>query len=496
MPPTAKFVAATATQQMLHLLPMVAMLFMYFVGATGSLTFPWQFQRSKVCIVRLSKPQDLKDLALIRAWAISKGPSTATSTHWWYEAPTPETPKERCLDKAQKEAFSRIAQCETIRNMFHECFGENHDIEVLTGMNEVYVSSPHTVKNTSDEVFYTRHIDGPYYFVPFASCYRMIIGLDANEEITTIFPMVPTELAAQNGDVLAFDFHREVHYIQKNYGKTNEDFRIVLKVHHVIYPQWARPFGKLLGFLSTRYNRAFRSLFLYTINPNGAFNKFAAWNVIFWTKVVHQLEEKFGYSNIGYLAILATVACVTDYKVFLLGTSFIHYCRYITTYYHRENVAYGNFKRDVLIYKSIALLQLFYLYVAAVTKNLSNMSALGAIPGMDLAMVIGGYALSMYATHQLGVDGTYFGIELGFVKASKHYVQKFPYGVIPHPMILSQCVALLGLYRHAAFRAAWPYLVPAHVCFYMTHMVQEHFDIHAKAVQASKSKSLAVDKLV
>jgi isoprenylcysteine carboxyl methyltransferase (ICMT) family protein YpbQ len=322
----------------------------------------------------------------------------------------------------------------------------------------------------------------------------MIIGLDANEEITTKFPMVPTEIAAQNGDVLAFDFHREVHYIQKNYGKTNEDFRIVLKVHHVIYPKWARPFGKLLGYLSTRYNRAFRSLFLYTINPNGAFNKFAAWNVIFWTKVVHQLEEKFGYSNIAYLAILAIIACFTDYKVFLLGTSFIHYSRYITTYYHRENVAYGNFKRDVLIYKSIALLQLLSLYVAAVTKNMSNMSALSAIPMVDLAMVVGGYALSMYATYQLGVDGTYFGIELGFVKASKHYVQKFPYGVIPHPMILSQCVALLGLYRHAAFRAAWPYLVPAHVCFYMTHMVQEHFDIHAKAAKAPKG--LATDKLV
>ena len=94
--------------------------------------------------------------------------------------------------------------------MYKDVFGENHVVDVLDGMNEVYVSSPHTVKNTSDEVFYTRHIDGPYYFVPFASCYRMIIGLDANEEITTKFPMVPTELAAQNGDVLAFDFHREV----------------------------------------------------------------------------------------------------------------------------------------------------------------------------------------------------------------------------------------------------------------------------------------------
>ena len=39
-------------------------------------------------------------------------------------------------------------------------------------------------------MFYTRHIDGPYYYVPFASCYRMIIGLDKNEEIATIFPML------------------------------------------------------------------------------------------------------------------------------------------------------------------------------------------------------------------------------------------------------------------------------------------------------------------
>ena len=44
-------------------------------------------------------------------------------------------------------------------------------------------------------------------------------------------------------------------------------------------------YADLCRYLSTRYNRAFRSLFLYTINPNGAFNKFAAWNVVFWTKV-------------------------------------------------------------------------------------------------------------------------------------------------------------------------------------------------------------------
>ena len=76
-----------------------------------------------------------------------------------------------------QEAFSRIAQCDTIRDMFHDCFGENHDIEVLTGMNEVYVSSPHTVKNTSDEVFlHAQHLSIIYIYIYRAtSIYHMYI---------------------------------------------------------------------------------------------------------------------------------------------------------------------------------------------------------------------------------------------------------------------------------------------------------------------------------
>jgi len=489
MPPQTAWTGGEAKfEQIVHTLPCLVAFVVYFLSTSGALLFPWQFQKSRVLIVKLKDAQDLKDLAAIRSWAISKGPSTSTSTHWWYQAPKPDTPPEQCLEKAPKDAFYRIANCPTITNLYKNHFGSNWKVEVLDGMNEVYVSAPHTVKNTSDEVFYTRHIDGPYYYIPFSSCFRMIIGLDANEEITTKFPLVPTELAAQNGDVLAFDFHREVHYIEKNYGVVNKDFRIVLKVHHVIYPSWAWPFGKLMGILSTRYNKLFRSLFLYTINPKGLFNRFAAWNVVFWTKVVHQIEEKVGYCNIGYIAALAVVSFFTTYKVFLVGTSFIHYLRYINTYYHREGVAYGVFKRDVFLFKALSISQLVLLYASAVTNNFTDLSLALKTSPIDYAMIFGGYALSIYTTFQLGVDGTYFGIELGFVKASKHYVQKFPYGVIPHPMILSQCVAMLGFMRAEAFRSSWPYLVPAHVCLYMVHMLQEHFDIYKN--KASKSVSL------
>merc|ERR1711966_274094 len=293
--------------------------------------------------------------------------------------------------------------------------------------------------------------------------------------------MVPTECAAKNGDVLAFDFHREVHYIQKNPEIENKDFRIVLKVHHCIYPQWALPFGKLLGHLSTEYNKAFRSLFLYTINPEGAWNQFVAYNVVFWTKVVNWTEEQMGYSNVAYLLLLGLAGAIVDFRIFLVGTSFVHYIRYINTYYHREGVAYVVFKRDVFLFKALALAQLVFHYAYAVTGGFKESLATAAaaqIGAVDVAMVLGGYGLSLYTTAQLGVDGTYFGIELGVVKAQKHYVQRFPYGVIPHPMIVSQCVALCGFYRNALFRAYLPWLVPAHVCLYLIHMMQEHFDIY------------------
>ena len=58
--------------------------------------------------------------------------------------------------------------------------------------------------------------------------------------------------------------------------------------------------------------------------------------------------------------------------------------------------------------------------------------------------------------------------------------EQFPYGYIPHPMIVSQIWAMLGLYKAAHFRAEAPFVVPLHVALYLVHMLQEHFDIYKK----------------
>lgn len=55
---------------------------------------------------------------------------------------------------------------------------------------------------------------------------------------------------ACKGDVLAFDFNREVHYISAtaaSNSKTDTDgFRVTLKLHYCIYPRVLAPLGWLM----------------------------------------------------------------------------------------------------------------------------------------------------------------------------------------------------------------------------------------------------------
>jgi protein-S-isoprenylcysteine O-methyltransferase Ste14 len=77
----------------------------------------------------------------------------------------------------------------------------------------------------------------------------------------------------------------------------------------------------------------------------------------------------------------------------------------------------------------------------------------------------------MAATRVLGMDRTYFGVELG--RCAPMAVRDFPYSLIKHPMFVGNIVALLGFYALPGFREAAPWLVPLHIAFYLLHFLQE-----------------------
>ncbi|RYG69238.1 hypothetical protein EON64_03190 [archaeon] len=122
--------------------------------------------------------------------------------------------------------------------------------------------------------------------------YRCIVGMDRNNMIATHFPLAHLSHKACTGDVLAFDFNREVHYITRDEREkaSSDEFRVVLKLHYCVYPRILWPLGYLMRWLNSRYNQSFRALFLKTINPNTLYEHFLAWNVNVNTFLFDRLE--------------------------------------------------------------------------------------------------------------------------------------------------------------------------------------------------------------
>ena len=319
---------------------------------------PWNNKKNSVY---KSKIEDHEEINKLRKWAINQNPSNNKSTHWWYK----NLPTDVCM------TFYKIALNENIVKMFRANYGDDYNIDILNDMNELYVTAPSQTQNnnTSDQIFYTPHIDGPFYLFPFASCYRTIIGLDDNSNVTTCFNMIPYKIALKKGDVVSFDFHRECHYIYNNLDSVNNDLRVVMKVHYCIYPKWAYYFGRTLGLMSIYYNKLFRNLFLFTIIKNNNFKKYLSSSMILITKIVHDIEFYIGYNNISYIFMLYILSLYTNSHVFLFGSSYIHYLIRINS---EANDIVIN--RDHRFYYTIYLYNLYNIYYKIIDVNLLMIS--------------------------------------------------------------------------------------------------------------------------
>lgn len=442
------------------------------------------FYRVLRCNMNTNDKESRKqDLALIRKWVMDNNPPETTTSHWWYKD----------LDKEIKDAFKRCAYSSEVFKMFRSLFSQtNYCVDVIDGMNEIYVTGPGRQDEApnSDQVFYTSHVDGPWGFIPFVSVYRCIVGMDRNHMITTHFPLANLAINACEGDVLAFDFNREVHYISRDETKKaiSDKQRVNLKLHYAIYPWFLFPLGKLMKLLNVRYNILFRALFLKTIAPVTLYDHFLAWNVNTQTIVYEHMEQYLGIRNLIYIIFAGALWWSTNYyAIFFVLTSFVHYCRYISTYYVRKHVDFGSFKRDVLVFKTLAVGQMIWAYAFPSVHYPSFQ-----LDPISIFMIISGYLVSMKATKALGIDRTYFAAELGLVEPK--WITEFPYGYIPHPMIVSQIWALLGFQKADHFRQQWPYLIPIHITFYLIHMMQEHFNIYRTYKEEENDKYMKKTK--
>lgn len=229
-----------------------------------------------------SRKQDLKT---VRDFAMEQRPPEESSSHFWFSE----------LPEGPRNAFSRVARASQILKMFTELFSDEHYyVAPIDGMNEIYITGPSRFDeaSNSDQVFYTRHVDGPWGLIPFVSVFRCLVGMDRNKMITTHFPIAGHSTNTCEGDAIAFDYNREIHYITRDDSKReiSDKFRVTLKLHYIIYPRILAPLGWLMASINTNYNMTFRALFLKTINPTNFYERFLAWNVNFQTNLFDFIE--------------------------------------------------------------------------------------------------------------------------------------------------------------------------------------------------------------
>lgn len=419
-------------------------------AGAGAALLGWIAPKSGLLRGHLSAPGDRHDLTLVRDWVELQNPPTDATAHWWSNA----------LEAPMREAVARLADSPGMVEMFHRRYDKQlFAVAPIHEMNEVYVASK-TRRNSSDAVFYTEHIDGPFMLFPFAAVYRCIVAVNENVQIKTAFPMTPTAVTLTTGDVGGFDFNREIHRIEHNPGAENPGRRITLKLHYCVYPKRLTWYGRLLADLTTRYDTAARQLFLKTLRPKRFIERLLSHGILLCTKAYRLLAEYVGGGSIAYLALLAVANSLVSAPVFLYGSSFIHYLLYMAVYYTREDVAFKTFQRRAMFWKALAGAQLAYIYAST-----------GQIDPLSLALITGGLALSAAAARVLGMERTYFAAELGLCEPLT--LRRFPYNVIRHPMIVGNIIALAGFYALPEFRAAAPYLVPLHIAFYLLHLLQE-----------------------
>jgi len=360
------------------------------------------------------------------------------------------------LPPQARAAFAALTDSAAIRASILEAF-PGCTVRGVETMNEVYVSNMGA--KGSDHVFLQQHIDGPFGFLPFLTLLRCLVVVRGNDRVTTIFSLQKCKRTLRTGQFCWFDYNRDIHYIAKSGAPDDllEESRICLKVHYAVVPRWLAPVQQLFAGWNATYNRRARELFLASKNPQSVIGKFLGAIVNVGTFLYPLFLRYVGVLNL--LVVLLFWAVSEGHpaeRVYLF--SFVHYFLYLFAFTFRT-VEPGRFARDATLFQLIALGTLFYQY---------GRTGLD-VPSLAVAAV--GFGLSGLAFLRLGSDRTYFGAEFGVVPPGR--VSGFPYGAIPHPMIVGKLVGFAGLALHAPFRAAWWPLLLGHVALYVIVLCQE-----------------------
>lgn len=163
-------------------------------------------------------------------------------------------------------------------------------------------------------------------------------------------------------------------------------------------------------------------------------------------------------SGLFVVAVLCVAWRAESLPIALYLTGFWHYLLYWLAFTFGA-IPHASFKRDAVAMKTVSVAGLAAAYLAF------------PLDALSIAVIAAGIFLNVTAAAALGADRTYYGVEVAGLPP--HRIERFPYSVVAHPMILGNLLAFGGTLLNAGFRQIWWPLALIHVVLNVGLLVME-----------------------
>lgn len=171
--------------------------------------------------------------------------------------------------------------------------------------------------------------------------------------------------------------------------------------------------------------------------------------------------DQYGFPLAAWLLVavaLAHAAIDRDFAFAIYAVSFLYYALYWRAFAWGVR-SFDAFKQDALLLKALSVAALAVVYAQQPLEPLS------------LAVIAVGVALNARAAAVLGIDRTYYGVEIAGLPPLR--ARAFPYSLLPHPMIVGNVLAFGGTLLNSGFRDAWWPLAASHVALNLGLLAME-----------------------
>ncbi|WP_169054330.1 methyltransferase [Nitratireductor sp. XY-223] len=148
------------------------------------------------------------------------------------------------------------------------------------------------------------------------------------------------------------------------------------------------------------------------------------------------------------LLVLGVAYASGRWDVAVYALSFWIYLVYVMAFFWRR-IPQQRFIRDSILLKVISLLAFAFAFIQTHPSLLS------------LIVMATGFALNIMAARALGIERTYYGVEVGGMPPVR--VIGFPFSLVRHPMLTGSMIAFGAALLAPEFRAVWWPLALLHV---------------------------------